>query len=225
MNFDEKFNKIKFCSNQIKHFEPDPFYVNHFFKEFLVTVIEIYQGIFIEANRDFGLFVNGLITLKNFNEKAEEKGDEKAIEFAKWFDKKYEEIHSLIIPNFIWNLTKLVENKQKIPNTKILLTSKNIYPKDPTQELMIGLKDGKIRSKLDLDFEFKKQLPLFLQLLNIKRKNYSEPKVNKNEVILRVFLDGFEEIEIGYAVEVYHSLLRKFVENSRKKIHELIICE
>jgi len=222
LNFDEKFEKLKFCSHQIHHFDPEPFYVEHFLKEYLETVIEIYRGILEEADRDFGLFVKKVMTKENFNEKAMEKGDGKALEFLEWYSKKHEILHKPAIPNLIGNLIKL--KSKKFPKCKIMLTSKNRYSNDPTQEVIIGLNNGKFRSKLDLEIIIKRQLPIFLQIINKKRDENNEPKVSKNEVVPRAFLDyGGKKVEIVYAVEVYLEFLSKFKEDSLKKIHELTI--
>lgn len=60
---------------------------------------KVYVGIFEEANRGFGLFITKY-TKRAFLEKANEKNDQKAVNFAIWFEKKYDECHRSN-PNFI----------------------------------------------------------------------------------------------------------------------------
>ena len=53
-------DQIKECESnlkQIKRFDPDPYYVNYFFYMFIKSVNNVYNGIFEEANNDFGLSI------------------------------------------------------------------------------------------------------------------------------------------------------------------------
>mgnify|MGYP000288931959 CR=1 FL=1 len=69
MNIEEKIKNCEIYLKQIKKYDPDPYYVNHFFNEYIDSVNNTYDDIFKEANRDFGLFIEGKITQKKFNEK------------------------------------------------------------------------------------------------------------------------------------------------------------
>ena len=85
--------KLKNCSynlNQIIHFNPDPYYVDYFFRMYIQSVSDFYDGIFEEANRDFGLFISGKSTREKFEKKAIEKGDVLALKFLSWFKENYE---------------------------------------------------------------------------------------------------------------------------------------
>jgi len=55
MNIEGKIRDCEYNLKQINHFNPDPFYVNHFFKAYLQSVIDVYDEILEEADRDFGL--------------------------------------------------------------------------------------------------------------------------------------------------------------------------
>ena len=82
MSFERKVADCQYNLKQINHFNPDPYYVDYFFKAYLQSVINIYDEILEEANRDFGLFVLGKCTKEEFERKAIEKNDQKALDFA-----------------------------------------------------------------------------------------------------------------------------------------------
>jgi hypothetical protein len=65
MKIEEKFRDCKYFLEQINHFNPDPYYVDYFFRLYLQSISDIYDEIFEEANRDFGLFISGKCTKKN----------------------------------------------------------------------------------------------------------------------------------------------------------------
>ncbi len=87
----------------------------------------------------------------------------------------------------------------------------------------MNLSHEKLRSKEELDIEIKRQLPIFLEIINHKRDKNNEPKVGKNQVIASTFLDleECENIEIVYAAEIYIPVMKRLIEESRKKIKEL----
>ena len=64
MNIEDCLENCKVNQKQIQRFNPDPFYVNYFFKEFLNSVHNTLNAILEEANRDFGLFILGDISPK-----------------------------------------------------------------------------------------------------------------------------------------------------------------
>ena len=68
-----------------------------------------------------------------------------------------------------------------------------------------------------------KQLLGFLEIINYKRKRNDEPKVGEKHVIASAFLDieEYEDIEIVYAAEIYIPVMKRLVEESRRKIKEL----
>ena len=85
MNIEEKIRDCEYNLKQINHFNPDPYYVNYFFEAYLQSVIDVYDKILEEANRDFGLFISGKSTKEKFEKKAKEKNDQKALKFLTWF--------------------------------------------------------------------------------------------------------------------------------------------
>jgi len=85
MNIEEKIKNCEIYLKQINQYDPDPYYVNYFFTKFIESVIETFDIIFEEANRDFGLFISGKISQKEFDKKAITKNDQKAIKFSEWY--------------------------------------------------------------------------------------------------------------------------------------------
>ena len=224
MNIEEKIEECESILKQIKQFDPDPYYVNYFFNSYLFLVNKVYVGIFEEANRDFGLFISKKYNRETFLEKAKEKNDQKAIDFVLWFDKKYDGEHKNIYPNFIKKSCKFQNDHKKLPKIKIMISAKERYAGDHNQEIIADLKDEKLRSKEELQIEIKRQIPIFLEVINYKRSNNKEPKINEKQVIVSTFLDiegNDEDIEIAYASKVYISVMKRFLAEAREKIKEL----
>ncbi|MFB5637399.1 MAG: hypothetical protein ACE5RF_03225 [Nitrosarchaeum sp.] len=189
-------------------------------------VNKIYAEIFEEANRDFGLFISKKYTSETFLEKAREKNDQKAIDFSSWFDKKYNDEHKNPYSNFIKKSCKFQIDQIKLPKIKIMIRAEERYEKDPNQEITINLKNGKLMSKEELEIEIKRQMPIFLEVINYKRSKNNEPKIDEKQVTVSSFLDiedNGENIEIAYASKIYISIMKRFLVEARKKIKELTI--
>ncbi|MDH5569095.1 MAG: hypothetical protein OEX98_04825, partial [Nitrosopumilus sp.] len=77
-------------------------------------------------------------------------------------------------------------------------------------------------SKEELDIEIKRQLPIFLEIINHKRTKKNEPKVDENQINASAFLDIEEhtDMEIVYASEIYIPVMKRLVDESREKIKE-----
>lgn len=225
MDCKEKIEECKSILKQIIRFEPDPYYVKYFFNSYLYSVNNVYAGIFEEANRDFGLFISGKYTRETFLEKAKIKNDQKAIDFLSWFDKKYEEEHQNPYPNFIKKSCKLQNEQKKLPKIKIMIRAKERYAEDPNQEILVNLKNYKLRSVEELQIEIKRQTPIFLEIINYKRNNNNEPRINEKQITVSTFLDIEDEgeIEIVYASKIYISVMKRLSMDVRKKIKELTI--
>ena len=223
MNFEEKVRECKYNLKQIKHFNPDPYYVDYFFKNYLQVVSDIYDEIFVEANRDFGLFVPEKCTKEKFQVKAIEKKDSFALEFLSWFEEHYKDEHEYQYPNFLKQVLEFFIKYGKLPKITIKILSNQRYENDIIQEIHVELTNGKIRSKECLQMEIKRQIPLFLELINQKRKKYDEPKVYENQVIASSFLEleNYEDVEIPYACEIYLPVVVRLLEESQKEIKRL----
>jgi hypothetical protein len=223
MNIEKTIKNCEMYLKQIKQYEPDPYYVNYFFNEYINSVNDTFNGIFEEGNRDFGLFISEKISQKNFDEKAKMKNDQNAIKFSEWYSLEYNQEHKNPYPNFIKKICQFKNKFKKLPKIKIMIRASDRYKDDIYQQIKVNLSHEKLRSKEELDIEIKRQLPIFLEIINHKRDKNNEPKVGENQVIASTFLDieEYENIEIVYAAEIYIQVMRRLVEESRKKIKEL----
>jgi len=104
-----------------------------------------------------------------------------------------------------------------------MIRAANRYKNDFNQEIKINLTNGKIASREELDIEIKKQTPRFLEIINAKRKKENEPKIKGGEIVPSAFLniEESDEIEIMYASQIYMSVIRRLIKESRDKIKEL----
>ena len=223
MNIEEEIEKCEIYLKQIKQYDPDPFYVKHYFNQFILSIDNIISGIFEEANRDFGLFVSQPLSEQNFNEKAKLKNDESVLEFSTWFSLKFTEEHENPYPNSIKKICDFRIKFEKLPEIKIMIRASDRYKDDINQQIKVNLNHEKIRSKEELEIEIRRQLPVFLEIINHKRRDKNEPKIEGNQVIASTFVDigSKGDIEIAYAAEIYIPVLKRLVEESREKIYEL----
>ena len=223
MDIDDKIKNCELYLNQIKHYDPDPYYIEYFFGKFIDEVNQIINGIFEEGNRDFGLFIKDKISQKEFELAADKKNDQKAKEFSIWFTQKFEIEHKKEYPEFIKMICKIKQNTEKIPEIKIMIRPKNRYKDDIYQQIDVNLSKGKIRSKEELQIQIKRQLPVFLEIINNKRKLKNEPKVKENEIVASAFtnVNGGKDFEIFYSVQVYIPVIKRLVDDSRQKIIQL----
>lgn len=223
MNIEEEVEKCEISLKQIKQYDPDPFYVGYFFNRYIGLRNNVITGIFEEADRDFGLFLSDEITEKNFYEKAKLKNDKNAIKFSEWFRSKYAEEHDNAYPNFMNDICNFRNKFKKIPDVRIMIRASNRYKDDINQEIKVPLSNEKLRSKDELEIEIKRQLPIFLEIINHKRREKNEPRVEENQVTASAFCDSenYENIEIVHAAEIYIPVMKRLVEESRKKIKEL----
>ncbi|MEK0319937.1 MAG: hypothetical protein QQN61_02440 [Nitrosopumilus sp.] len=223
MNIEKTIKNCEIYLKQIKQYNPDPYYVNYFFNEYINSVNDTFDGIFEEGNRDFGLFISEKISQKNFNEKAVMKNDQNAIKFSEWYSIEYNQEHENPYPNFIKKICEFKNKFKKLPKIKIMIRASDRYKDDIYQQIKVNLSHEKLRSKEELKIEIKRQLPIFLEIINHKRSKNNEPKVGEKQVIASAFLDIEEckDIEITYAAEIYIQVMKRLVEESRKKIKEL----
>ncbi|HII05407.1 MAG TPA: hypothetical protein HA347_05495 [Nitrosopumilus sp.] len=215
--------KCEIYLKQIKQYDPDPFYVNYFFNKYINSINNIIYGIFEEANMDFGLFVTEEITQRKFSEKANEKKDTNALKFSEWFSIKYKKEHENPYPNFMNEICQFKNKNETLPEIKIRIRATERYKNDFNQEIKIGLKNGKIISKDQLNIEMKRQTQMFLEIINIKRNKKEEPKVTKEKITSSAFvnLEKDQNIEIMYLCQIYMPVIRRLIDEARDKIKEL----
>ena len=223
MNIEEELTNCEIYSKQIKQYDPDPFYVNYFFTKYINSINNIINGIFEEANMDFGLFISEKITQRKFNEKANMKKDENALKFSKWFSKKNKKEHENPYPNHMNKIRLFKNENESLPKIKIMIRATERYKNDVYQEIKIDLKKGKIISREQLDIEIKRQIPIFLEIINAKRNQNDEAKVTNKKIISSAFvnLEKNNNIEIMYLCQIYTPVIKRLVDESRDKIKEL----
>ena len=223
MNIEKALKNCEIYLKQIKQYDPDPFYVNYFFVKYIDSVKKVFNLIFEEANRDFGLFISENITYEKFFEKAKLKNDLKAIEFLKWYIENFSQEHQDQFPNIMKKICQFKNELEKIPEIKIMIRTTDRYKDDICQQIKINLSNEKLRSKAELNIEIKRQLPIFLEITNHKRKLKKEPKIDDNQVIATTFLDieDHKDVEIVYVSEIYIQVMKRLIKNSRIKIKEL----
>jgi len=223
MNIEGKIKDCEYNLKQIKYFDPDPYYVNYFFKSYLQSVMNVYSEILEEANRDFGLFISGKCTKEKFEIKAIEKNDQLALKFLFWFKENYEIEHNSSYPSFIKKIIHFFKEYNHLPKITIKIRANQRYKDDVFQSIQVEFTKGKIRSKEELQIEINRQKPLFLEIINQKRENKNEPKVSENQIIASAYLEmkNHEDIEISHACEIYLSVMKRFLDESRNGIKRL----
>ena len=123
------------------------------------------------------------------------------------------------------NICQFKNEFQKIPEIKIMIRASNRYKDDINQQISINLNNGKISSKEELIIEIKRQLPIFLEIINQKRKRKNEPKVEEQQAVAAAFLDikNYKHVEVTHISEIYIPVIKRLVKDSRRKIKELTI--
>ena len=223
MNVEEEIKKCEGYLKQIKQYDPDPFYVDYFFTKYINSINNIINGIFEEANIDFGLFIKEKVSQKEFHKIANIKKDANALKFSEWFSIKYKKEHENPYPNSMNKICQFKNENESLPKIKIMIRAIERYKNDFNQEIKINLRNGKIISKEQLDIEIKRQTPIFLETINAKRKEKDEPKVTNKKIISSAFvnLEKDKDVEIMYLCQIYTPVIRRLIDESREKIKEL----
>ena len=223
MNIEEEIKKCEIYLKQIKQYDPDPFYVDYFFTKYINSINNIINGIFEEANTDFGLVITEKVTQRKFNEKANIKKDVNALKFSEWFSIKYKKEHENPYLNSMNKICQFKNENESLPEIKIMIRAIDRYKNDCNQEIKIDLKNGKIISKEQLNIEIKIQTPIFLETINAKRNEKNEPKVTKKKIIASAFVNIEKDcdVEIMYLCQIYTSVIRRLIDESREEIKEL----
>ena len=223
MNIEEEIKKCEIYSKQIKQYDPDPFYVDYFFSKYINSINNIINGIFEEANIDFGLFITEKITQRKFNEKVNFKKDSNALKFSEWFSREFKKEHKNPYPHFMNKICQFKNENESLPKIKIMIRAIERYKDDFYQEIKVDLRNGKIVSKEQVNIEIKRQTPIFLEIINAKRNEKDEPKVTKKKIVASTFVSLKKEqnYEIMYLCQIYTPVIRRLINESRDKITEL----
>ncbi len=139
MNIEKTIKNCEINLKQIKQYDPDPYYVNYFFNEYINSVNDAFNGIFEEGNRDFGLFVSEKISQQKFDRKAKMKNDQNAIKFSEWYSIKYNQEHENPYPNFIKKICQFKNKFEKLPRIKIMIRASDRYKDDIYQQIKVNL--------------------------------------------------------------------------------------
>ena len=149
MNVEEEIKKCDYVGiENLLYIFLKAFYVNYFFNKYINSINNIIYGIFEEANMDFGLFVTEKITQRKFNEKANIKKDTNALKFSEWFSIKYKKEHENPYPNFMNEICQFKNKNETLPEIKIRIRAKRKTQSILSKQIKIGLKNGKIISKI-----------------------------------------------------------------------------
>jgi hypothetical protein len=145
------------------------------------------------------------------------------LKFLSWFKENYENEHNSSYPSFIKKIIYFFKEYNHLPKITIKIRANPRYKDDVFQTIQVGLTKGKIKSKEELQVEIKRQKPMFLEIINQKRKNKNEPKVSKNQIIASAYLEikNHEDIEISHACEIYLPVMKRFLDESRNEIKRL----
>jgi hypothetical protein len=110
-----------------------------------------------------------------------------------------------------------------LPEITIKIRANQRYKDDVFQPIQVGFTKGKLKSKEELQIEVKRHKPLFLEIINQKRKKKNEPKVSENQIIASAYLEmkNLEDIEISHACEIYLPVMKRFLDESRNEIKRL----
>ena len=220
-DIEQEFENCRITIKQMKQYEPEPYYIIYFLKIYANLVEKIFSGIFEEAARDFGLYISEKINQQTFERNVQTKKDEKSKRFLDWYILEHQKIDQKSSSKLIKEIIEKIQSK-RILKIKIMLRAKQRFLDDIFQEINVTLKNGKFRSKDELQLEIYKQTPKFLESINIKRKNNREPTVKENQIVTSTFIEIDErDFEIVYFAEIYLKTIIKIVKDSRKKIEEL----
>ena len=66
---------------------------------------------------------------------------------------------------------------KKLPDVKIMIRALDRYKDDINQEIKVPLSNEKLRSKDELEIEIKRQLPVFLEIINHKKMSLKLKKI------------------------------------------------
>lgn len=188
MNPDEAVQECAACAMQIKRYDPDPHYTGYYFGRYIRAVNLAIDGIFAEADIDFGLFTGGSITQEIFADSLKRRGDQSAAAFLKWYEDRYPEWHSGAYPQMmdvVRRVTNMTGHKVEI---EIMIRAADRYKDDPVHHLGAGLtRNGRLRSEMELDVAVRRNTALFVEVINHKRRSRDEPVTDARRLVTSTF--------------------------------------
>lgn len=222
MNIKDLIEDCKLSLINIEKFYPEPFYVDKFFLDFLESSRQVLQLIISDASTTFGLFIKGNISIEKFREIALAKNDKKALEFLEWFQDRISEEYQFPNARFMLECIKKLENKQKPIQSKIFLTNNEITQSGICYPLDILLKNGKIANEYDYSKTLENNIPIYLEIINEKRKSKSEAKISKNDISVCVLIEqNSEYFDVLECSRIFLSILNEIIQEARSKAKNL----
>ena len=112
-----------------------------------------------------------------------------------------------------------------------MMVATDTYRDDPVYEMdMTGLTvGGRLRSRAELDAQVRRRTPVFLEMVNHKRRRYGEPATRAGRVAASAFavLCGggargpYTTMSIPHAAEVYVNTVKRMRAESALRIRQL----
>ena len=193
--------------------DPDPYYVRYLFSQYLRAADAAINEIFAGADTDFGLFArgrngsSGTVTRDSFaarirdREKARSGStpDALASEFLRWYDNQYESQwhhppgsypHAMRIARDAARPPAHAYRRYPPPDIRIMMMATDTHPGDPVYELdMTGLTaaGGRLKSRQALHERVRRRAPVFLEMVNHKRRRYGEPAAGAADIRASAF--------------------------------------
>ena len=226
--------------------DPDPHYTGHCFAEYLRAADAAVDGIFVAAGADFGLSLGRPATRDSFAQGIRH-GDILASEFLKWYDDQYQhQWHSGTYPHMMMMARDMARATGQAPEIRIMIRAEDRYRDDPIYDIdTTGLvSNGRLCSRDGLLARVRYMTPIFLELVNHKRRQKGEPRVSGKGVVASAFAvihaGGHAGkpcapppppspqssppvlMELAYAAEVYVQVIQRMRSESASYIRGLI---
>lgn len=227
--------------------DPDPYYVGHLFSMYLRAADAAINDIFAGADTDFGLFARGrpmtrdsfaahLIRRRQLRRQRQGGSghDALATEFLRWYDGQYDgQWHHPpgSYPHLMRIARDAARTSPRLPDVRITMVATDMYRDDPVYEMdMAGLTvGGRLRSRAELDAQVRRRTPVFLEMVNHKRRRYGEPATRAGRVAASASaaLCGggargpYATMNIPRAAEVYVSTIKRMRAESALRMREV----
>lgn len=221
MSIKELLCECEIILQNIEKYNSEPVYVEKFFSDFLKSTREVIKLIISDACQSFGIFLDKKHTIDKFRERAIMKDDQKALEFAKWYEQKFEEEQKFPNVKFIMDCIKLQEENNTIPLLRIFLKPRIMSKGDTCYPVNITSKNISTFKEELRKFQAH-NTPVFLKIINNERsKNLQENITEKDiEVYVMTNLNG-AYFDILECCRIYLNVLKECIEEATDKIKEL----
>lgn len=223
MSIEELLCECETILRNIEKYNSEPVYVEKFFSDFLKSTREVIRLIISDACQSFGIFLDKKLTIDKFREMAIMKDDQKALEFVKWYEQKFEKEQRFPNVKFIMDCIKLQEENNTMPLLQIFLKPRIMSKGDTCYPVNITLKNiSTFKEELRKFREY--NTTVFLRIINIERSKNSQEKITEKDVDISVMVSvNGSYFDILECCRIYLNLLKEFVEESVSKVKELTL--